>query len=41
MNKPLIFGGLTGKRFDWNIGLNYSFDLKLVKTSKNKSSVKK
>tara|TARA_A100001011_G_scaffold365878_1_gene417950 strand:- start:365 stop:1114 length:750 start_codon:yes stop_codon:yes gene_type:complete len=37
MNKPLNFGGLTGKRFDWNIGLNYSFDLKLVKTNKNKS----
>lgn len=41
MNKPLNFGGLTGKKFDWNIGLNYSFDLKLVKTNKNKSSVKK
>ena len=37
MNKPLNFGGLTGKRFDWNIGLNYSFDLKLVKTNKKKS----
>ena len=37
MNKPINFGGLTGKRFDWNIGLNYSFDLKLVKTNKNKS----
>lgn len=36
MNKSLNFGGLTGKRFDWNIGLNYFFDLKFVKTNKNK-----
>ena len=36
MNKPLIFGGLTGKRFDWNIGLNYFFDLRLVKNNNNK-----
>ena len=36
MNKPLIFGGLTGKRFDWNIGLNYFFDLRLVKNNSNK-----
>jgi len=31
MNKPINFGALTGKKFDWNIGLNYSFELKLVK----------
>ena len=31
MNKPISFGALTGKKFDWNIGLNYSFELKLVK----------
>ena len=31
MNKPIYFGALTGKKFDWNIGLNYSFELKLVK----------
>ena len=36
INKPLNFGGLTGKRFDWNIGLNYSFDLKFIKAQKNK-----
>ena len=36
MNKPLIFGGLTGKRFDWNIGINYFFDLRLVKNNSNK-----
>jgi len=36
MNKPIYFGDLSGKRFDWNIGLNYSFDLKLVKSDKIK-----
>ena len=35
MNKPLYFGDLSGKKFDWNIGINYSFDLKLVKPEKN------
>ena len=36
MNKPIYFGDLSGKKFDWNIGLNYSFDLKLKKIEKNK-----
>tara|TARA_B110001454_G_C12634697_1_gene398571 strand:- start:173 stop:952 length:780 start_codon:yes stop_codon:yes gene_type:complete len=31
MNKPIYFGGLTGKKFDWNIAVNYSFKLKLIK----------
>jgi hypothetical protein len=35
MNKALYFGDLSGKKFDWNIGINYSFDLKLVKPEKN------
>ncbi len=30
MNKPIYFGGLTGKKFDWNIALNYSFNINLV-----------
>ena len=36
MNKPIYFGDLSGKRFDWNIGLNYSFDLKLVSLNQKK-----
>ena len=36
MNKPIYFGDLSGKNFDWNIGINYSFDLKLVKPDNNK-----
>jgi hypothetical protein len=36
MNKPIYFGDLSGKNFDWNIGINYSFDLKLVKSENNK-----
>ena len=36
MNKPIYFGDLSGKRFGWNIGLNYSFVLKLVKSDKIK-----
>jgi len=34
MNKPIYFGGLTGKKFEWNIGVNYSFDLKFTKVNK-------
>ena len=33
MNKPIYFGGLSGKKFDWNIALNYSFDLFFEKKS--------
>ena len=28
--------GRDGKNFDWNIGINYSFDLKLVKSENKK-----
>ncbi|MBF11382.1 MAG: hypothetical protein CMC63_04095 [Flavobacteriaceae bacterium] len=33
MNKPIDFGGLSGKKFDWNIGINYSFELNLIKNT--------
>ena len=33
MNKPIYFGGLSGKKFDWNIALNYSFELFFEKKS--------
>ena len=29
-NKPIEFGGLTGKKFNWNIGLNYFFKLNFI-----------
>ena len=35
-NKPIEFGGLTGKKFNWNIGLNYFFKLNF----KQKKSIK-
>jgi len=31
MNKAIDFGNFTGKSFDWNIGINYSFNNKLIK----------
>ena len=34
MNKPIYFGGLTGKKFDWNIALNYSFDFNFIEKPK-------
>ena len=36
MNKLKCFGDLLGKKFDGNIELNYSFNLRLIKTDKNK-----
>lgn len=35
MNKPIYFGDLSGKKFDWNIGINYTFALELVKPDNN------
>ncbi|MAJ32087.1 MAG: hypothetical protein CMC18_05450 [Flavobacteriaceae bacterium] len=31
INKPIYFGDLSGKSFNWNLGLNYTFDLKFIK----------
>jgi hypothetical protein len=36
MNKPIYFGGLSGKKFDWNIALNYSFDFNFIEKPKKK-----
>tara|TARA_B100001057_G_scaffold378320_1_gene383684 strand:+ start:1805 stop:2599 length:795 start_codon:yes stop_codon:yes gene_type:complete len=30
INKPIKFGGLSGKKFNWNIGLNYSFKFNFI-----------
>jgi len=37
MNKALDFGNFTGKQFDWNVGINYSFNNTFVKKKKNKN----
>jgi len=34
MNKAIDFGNFTGKSFDWNIGINYSFNNKFIKKTK-------
>jgi hypothetical protein len=36
MNKAIDFGNFTGKSFDWNIGINYSFNNKFIKKRKSK-----
>ena len=37
MNKAIDFGNFTGKSFDWNIGINYSFNNKYIKKTQIKS----
>ena len=37
MNKAIDFGNFTGKSFDWNIGINYSFSNKYIKKTQIKS----
>ena len=35
MNKAIDFGNFTGKEFDWNLGINYSFNNTFLKKEKN------
>ena len=35
MNKAIDFGNFTGKEFDWNVGINYSFNNTFAKKKKN------
>jgi len=35
MNKAIDFSNFTGKSFDRNIGINYSFNNKFIKKTKN------
>ena len=38
MNKPIFFGDLSGKKFDWNLGLNYSFKMELLNQKRKNQS---